>query len=445
MPRRASNDRLRNLLTAAAWTFGGLARAVNIAGAEVGLRLRYDRTAVAHWLTGTQPQGQVPALITEVLTRRLGRRVTLSEIGLDHTDAESDRPDAVDGITALAELTRAGLDPAGHGVLAHTVYQLDAPIVPPWPDTGRRARLDGVQVRLYQKTSVHQADIVQHIARVFAATNHQFGSGHTRVALTAYLAHDVLPRLGTADTEIAHPDLLSATTDLALLTGFVCFDSNDQGLAQRYYRAALDLAVLGRDTVRYAIVLRALSQQACHLGHGVPALGLALAALNAGNGIGPLHTDAFLHAQVSLCYAALGHHDTALTHHRSARDSLSRAVGPSPAFGSYHQGELAYHAASIRAFDGDTAGAITALRIALRHYPIAERRSRVLALTALAERQLDVGLLARACATAHRCLDDYPHVCSGRVTTAMGNLRQRLQHFRGHPAARGFLLRDSTL
>lgn len=443
MPRRANNDRLRNLLTAAGWTFSALARAVNIAGAEVGLRLRYDRTAVAHWLTGAQPQGQVPALIAEVLTRRLGRRVSLCEIGLDHADAQSGRPGTVDGISSLAELAQADLDLVGHGVRTHAVYQLNALVVPPYSDAPRRAGLSNVQVRLVRKAPSHQACIVQHIAQVFAATNHQVGSGHTRKALTAYLVHDVLPRLGTSDTEIAHPDLLSATTDVVLMIGFMCFDSNEHGLAQRYYRAALELAVLGCDPVRYAIVLRALSQQACHLGHGVQALGLALAAAQAGDGVSPLHTDAFLHAQVSLCYAVLGQHDTALTHHRSARSSLGRAIGPPPTFGSYHQGELAYHAASIRTFAGDTAGAITALRSALRYYPIAERRSRILALTALTERQIDAGLLTSAYTTAHRFLDDYPHVCSGRVTTAMETLRQRLQHFRAHPEAHRFLLRSS--
>ncbi|TCO54822.1 hypothetical protein [Actinocrispum wychmicini] len=442
MPPGARNDRLRAMLRATAWTFGGLARAVNIAGAEVGLRLRYDRTAVAHWLSGARPQDQVPALIAEVLTRRLGRRVTLSEIGLYHADGGTDGSGGVDGMVDLAELTRADLDPAGHAVLAHTVYQLDALVVAASPGTARRVRLHR---DLDRTGSLSQPTITQHIAEVFAAANHQFGSGATRTALTAYLVHDVLPRLGTSETEIAHRDLLGAATDLALLIGFMCFDSNENGLAQRYYRTALDLAVLSGDPVRYAVVLRHLSQQACHLGHGVQALGLALTALTAGSGLATPHTSAFLHAQVALCHATLGHHEDAVAHHCSARDSLRDAIGPPPTFGSYHQGELAYHAASILTLDCDTNGAITALHTALRHYPATERRSRLLALAALAERQLDIGLLVHACSTAHRFLDDYPHVFSGRVTTAMDTLRKRLRPLRGHPSARRFLLRGASL
>ncbi|MFD8491837.1 tol-pal system YbgF family protein [Amycolatopsis sp. NPDC059657] len=432
------------MLTAASWTFDSLAHAVNIAGAEAGMRLRYDRTAVAHWLSGTHPQGQVPALIAEVLTRRLGRVVTLFEVGLGHADADSVQRGRIDGTAALAELILTDLDPVGHNLLARSTYQLDTLVVPPWPGSTRQFR-PGIQRRFRPKGPGHQAHIAQHIVGVFAATNHRFGSGHIRNALTAYLAHDILPQLGTSGSETTERELLSAATDLTLLIGFVCFDSNEHGLAQRYYRATLELAVLSGDPIRYAIVLRALSQQACYLGHGAPALRLAFAALTAANGIAPQHTNAFLHAQVSLCYATLGDHHSALAHYQSARDSLSLAVGPPPTFGSYHQGELAYHAASIRAFDGDTSGAITALRTALRHYPTAERRSRVLTLGTLAERQLDLGQLAYACATAYRFLDNYPHVCSGRASTALYALHERLQQFRDHPAARKLLRHASTL
>lgn len=47
----ARNARRRALSTTAEWSYDNLARAVNNAGADTGLRLRYDRTAVAHWLS----------------------------------------------------------------------------------------------------------------------------------------------------------------------------------------------------------------------------------------------------------------------------------------------------------------------------------------------------------------------------------------------------------
>lgn len=416
---------------------------MNTAGAEAGLRLHYDRTAVAHWISGSRPQGQVPALIAEVLTRRLGRPVTMSEIGLDDSDATKTlHSDSAGGITALIELAQNDLNPASHDILARSIYRLDALAVPPYPVPGRALHhADVVQHRAQQGILTHQSSLAHHVAAVFAAASHQFGSGHIRTALTVFLAHDVLPTLAASDTEIAHRELLGAAADLALLIGFMCFDSNEHGLAQRYYRTAIDLAVLRHDAVRYAIGLRAISQQACHLRHAPQALRLALAALTTGSDLAPPHTNAFLHAQVSLCYATVGDRAAALAHHHSARDSLSRATSKPPPFGAYHRGELAYHAAAIRTFSGDTFGAITSLNSALRHYPAAERRSRALALAALAERQLDVGLLSHACNTAYRFLDEYPRLCSGRVTTAMRTLGSRLQQFRSDPAARGLLLK----
>lgn len=56
----------------------------NELGAERGLRLRYDRTAVVPWLSGTRPCPLAPELIAEAFTCRLGRRITVAdtELGL---------------------------------------------------------------------------------------------------------------------------------------------------------------------------------------------------------------------------------------------------------------------------------------------------------------------------------------------------------------------------
>ncbi|ANN20028.1 hypothetical protein SD37_33435 [Amycolatopsis orientalis] len=441
MPRRARNDRLRALLTTAQWSYDNLARTVNMAGAESGLRLRYDRTAVAHWLSGSCPRAEVVLLIAEVLTRRLGRPVTRTELGFAVTMAEEEAAGSAGALTVLADLVRTDLSVVGRGRLARSVYRLDVLAVPMWPE---RAAEDRRHDRPTWRTS-GTVGMAQHMVRVFAAANHQFGSGHARTALTTYLADDILPQLAGGNSDADHHELLGSVLDLTLLTGFACFDSNEHGLGQQYYRIALDLAVLILDPVRYAIVLRALSLQACHLGHGTAALGLALAALTVGDRHVEPHTSAFLHAQVSLSYAVLGRSQAALAAHQRARENLRRATGARPVFGSYNRGELNYHAASIHVFDGDIAGAVTALRRALRHYPPGERRSLALTLAELAERQLDLGLLSRACTVTHRFLDVYPGLRSGRVTAALEDLRKRLQTFGRHPEARVLIQRCAAV
>ncbi|MEU1086507.1 regulator [Streptomyces sp. NPDC005892] len=77
------NRRLAALIAEAGFSHAGLARRVDQLGLEHGLDLRYDKTSVTRWLRGQQPRGTTPALIAEVFTRRLGRRLTAQDLGLD--------------------------------------------------------------------------------------------------------------------------------------------------------------------------------------------------------------------------------------------------------------------------------------------------------------------------------------------------------------------------
>ncbi|MFF2011438.1 regulator [Streptomyces sp. NPDC058195] len=82
-PQRTPNRRLAALITEAGFSNAGLARRVDQLGLEHGLDLRYDKTSVTRWLRGQQPRGTTPALIAEVFTRRLGRRLSAQDLGLD--------------------------------------------------------------------------------------------------------------------------------------------------------------------------------------------------------------------------------------------------------------------------------------------------------------------------------------------------------------------------
>ncbi|MEY9963621.1 hypothetical protein ABIA33_001654 [Streptacidiphilus sp. MAP12-16] len=80
---RSHNGRLAGLIEEAGFSHAGLARRVDQLGLEHGLDLRYDKTSVTRWLRGQQPRGATPALIAEVFTRRLGRRLSAQDLGLD--------------------------------------------------------------------------------------------------------------------------------------------------------------------------------------------------------------------------------------------------------------------------------------------------------------------------------------------------------------------------
>jgi hypothetical protein len=126
--QRSQNQRLSALIEEAGFSHAGLARRVDQLGIEHGLDLRYDKTSVTRWLRGQQPRGATPALIAEVFTRRLGRRLTAQDLGLDACApvyaglefAESPA-EAVDIVSSMwrkdtgahSELRRIAFTPAG--------------------------------------------------------------------------------------------------------------------------------------------------------------------------------------------------------------------------------------------------------------------------------------------------------------------------------------------
>src|SRR3954465_4871991 len=75
------NTLLDAILDEAGISHAGLAAHVNEAGRARGMTLRYEHTAVARWLKGQRPRGQVPGLICGVLGERVPRALPLDDIG----------------------------------------------------------------------------------------------------------------------------------------------------------------------------------------------------------------------------------------------------------------------------------------------------------------------------------------------------------------------------
>ncbi|MBQ0985129.1 regulator [Streptomyces sp. F63] len=128
IPQRIPNRRLAALIAEAGFSNAGLARRVDQLGLEHGLDLRYDKTSVTRWLRGQQPRGTTPALIAEVFTRRLGRRLTAQDLGLDacapvyagleFAETPAEAVDIVSGLWrkdsgSHAELRKIAFTPAG--------------------------------------------------------------------------------------------------------------------------------------------------------------------------------------------------------------------------------------------------------------------------------------------------------------------------------------------
>ncbi|UUU38924.1 hypothetical protein [Streptomyces sp. NBC_00162] len=434
MAKREPNGRLRTLLTDARWSGQDFARAVNGVAAETGLTLRYDRTSISHWLAGTRPPAHVVALAAEALSRRTGRRISPADTGLA-------RPAGVGaGVRAR---DRPGTEPHGADALALLgeipVYS-SAWRPPGWPPPGPA----GAPARSSGRIGAEHVEAAEAVLPVFRNADMMFGSGLARPALTRYLATTVAPWLRAGAAPAVRHRLLGCAARLAYTAGFLCFDGNQQGVAQAYYRAGLRLGQEAGDPGCWAPVLRAMSVQAHHLGHRKQAWELAEAAAREAGRLPALQA-AFVTGQLAVAEAACGDRRAAVAHLAEAERLLERTDGQRAAIGDYHHAALAHQQAEALAALGDARGAITALGTSLRRRPPGERRARAVTLARLAELQLNQGHVERACATWHEMLDAVPQLDSARVDDALRRLRGRLQPVRGNRTARALLARACAL
>ncbi|WP_256725781.1 tetratricopeptide repeat protein [Streptomyces sp. IMTB 2501] len=426
MTKREPNVALGRLLAESHWTHRQFARTVNRVGTETGTPLRYDESAVSHWLGGTVPRAAVRACILEALSRRLGRPVTHAEAGLpvpcDHS------PTAADTVEGLIDLGRQDMDPSRRSVLGAGLFSV-ALTIPGWPDVIGRAQ--AVQSGHASRIGMNEVDMVIAMTERVSELDDQFGGRHARPMAATFMVNTVASYLRAEAPEDVRKAMLSAASDLLYVTGYMAVDEGLHGLAQRYYVKALELAGASEDHLTYCTTLRGMSVQAVDLCHGPKAMELADAAAAASPKAGP-RMRAFLAGQQAHAAAQTGDRSGALRYIREAEAAMDRAESRGKAFGSYDPAALNYHISQVRYELGDVPGAIAAMHESDKVRYSVYRRARVRHRATLAERQLEIGHLEAACTTWHQALDDYPMVQSGRaddrIKTMFGLLRPHLKN-----------------
>ncbi|EST23594.1 hypothetical protein, partial [Streptomyces roseochromogenus] len=340
--QRTPNRQLAALIAEAGFSNAGLARRVDQLGLEHGLDLRYDKTSVTRWLRGQQPRGTTPALIAEVFTRRLGRRLTAQDLGLDACapvyaglEFAATPVEAVDIVSGLwrkdsgshAELRKIAFTPAGLVVPSRDwligkpddkVAREPAARVPPQGRSapakpqGRQALVIPPRARGQAERApghrVTNGDInaLRSVGELFRTLDDRFGGGHARQALVRYLEHECEPMLRGSYDEQTGRRLFGAAADLTRLAGWTSYDIAAHGLAQRYFVQALRLAQAAGDRAYGSYVLVTMSRQAVYLGHGREAMQLARVAQQGMGTGGPPVVQALLHACEARAHGVLG-------------------------------------------------------------------------------------------------------------------------------------------
>ncbi|WP_240107164.1 hypothetical protein [Streptomyces sp. MUM 203J] len=425
---RTPNEALTRLMAEAGVGNAQLARRVNTVGAELGLRLHYDKSTVSHWLKGSVPKAEARPAVTEALGRLVGRPVVAAELGWG-----AEAPGTRDVAAGVMELSRADMDPSRRGVLGAGLYSATL-LVPSFQEVlagraeaaeaGRTVRIGAGDVETVRRMTVKVAEILDEI-----------GAGHARPMAAAFLANTVGAYLKASGPEHVRRDMRAAAADLVYLTGWMAMYEERQGLGQRYYLEALALAGEAEDHVTYCRTLRGMSLQASHLGYGARALELADAAAEAAPAAGP-RLVAFLRGQQAHGSAMVGDRHGALARLRETEGALARADNRRDAVGGYDEAAYFFHEAHVRWSLGDGEGSVRSLRRSNAARSAEERQGRLHCLGVIAERQFRMRHVEAACATWHAFLDDHVTLSSARGDAHLTAMLRALPAYRGLGAVR---------
>jgi hypothetical protein len=443
------NELLAALLDEAACSRSALARDIRILATARGIKdVRCDHVDIGRWLNGMVPRGEKPALIAEALGRRLGRALSLSDLGfaggqpLTLALSFSESRDATIRTSRMlwtedlkrSEFLRVAVS-AGTLTNPMARWLVSPPADPPYGTSGsRRVGADDVAA-------------VRATLHMFEGLDHQFGGGHARTAAVQYLADAVTPLLHASYTDAIGRELFSVAAQFTYKTGAMAYDVGLHGLARRYFVQALSLAHASGDRPLGGKVLALMSHQANYLGEYQEAVDLArAAALGAGSQATP-QVRAMYAAMEARGLASIGDKRACLRMMKQAEVNFAQASGTDEPdwIGYFDQAEL----------QDELAHCFTALRaprdaehhanLALGQSSDLHPRSRTFCRISLATSYLDAGDVPRACDTAIEAVAAAGRIKSARVRKYVRVFDRRLNDFGRQRSISDFRERARTL
>ena len=433
MRRHPRNAALQQLITGAGVTYEALARDVNRVAAENGDRyLRTNRSAVAQWVAGVQPKPATARYLVEALTRRLGRPISVADLGLASDQTGLPEPAAADPVTAITVLGRADVD--RRTLINNMVYSISALLVP-LTGPGPAARAAAVRSRPTLTAGEADVEAVRGVLAAFNSADERLGGGHGRSAVVEYLTTDVAGYLrGRFATGTIRGSMFGLAAQLAYLAGWKAHDLGRTGLAQRYYLHAADLA-RESSPAQVAYCMRILAHQAMDLDHSQHCVELADAALLLTKDRVDADTESLFWLTAARAHAASGSPRQARAMLTRAERVLNRSRGdaspPWVSLGGSAQARLANHTGKTLRALGDLAAAEKQFAQAARCWNrTTHPRIHALTLTELADAQCARGAVEKACQTWNQAMEEMAGIRSARTREAVKAMRKHLASYR---------------
>lgn len=398
-----------------------------------------DRSHIAHWIRGVRPQGRTPHILSEALSRGLGRVVTPADIGLG-ADDDGDvplPPWEAETLTALADLGSTDMDMDRRQILVNSAFSVAGLALPTdawWQDRRDRARTR----RPGTQTLVTPEDVqsVREMTAFFSRRDQQRGGRSGRLALVAYLRSEVTAYLnGRFPSEHVRTQMMTAAGEATYLAGWTAFDAGEHAIAQRYFRSALQLAAEADDAPLAGHIFRAMAHQALDLNHSRQALDLATASLDTKRySLATPREKALLGVVHARALATDGQNTAATAALTRAEDDLRAADGAADEperVWFFGEASLAHESARTLAVLGDLPGAERELRRSVRTRKAAPfRRTHAVTLYYLGNIQVRQGHLDAAMASWEESLTAMGGVRSGRTRDAALGIRRALGPYR---------------
>lgn len=311
------NALLDALLDEAGMSHAGLAARINTA---VGRR--YDHTAVGRWMKGERPRGQVPDVICTLLGSKLGRPLTLDDIGMGKPGS-TPAPTALAGFVDRATALWRSDQRQRSDVQAAPAVVGTAAVMPVWEWENPPEDAD---VSRPGATRVGAADVeMLRAARTrYEQMYRSAGGVATRARIVTFLTEHTAPLVRGSYTDAVGRDLLRAAGGLAAVAGICAYDSDAQGLAQRYFHQALRLAKASGDRAFGGYVIALLVNQTIYLRDYRQAVAFAEAGVRSAGPYASAALATDLHAMQAKAYARMGDIPSAHLAMSRAEDAAGR-------------------------------------------------------------------------------------------------------------------------
>ncbi|MFF0200420.1 hypothetical protein [Streptomyces sp. NPDC005017] len=331
------NTRLSDLFGLAGWSKGELARLVNRQAVAMGHpQLSTDTSRVRRWIDmGEIPRDPVPRVLAALFTERLGRVVTIEDLGLvrhgragkrqgggiqEHPDGVPWAPERTAAV--LTEFTgmdlmlnRRGLVGAGAALAAgsalssamHNWLHTDPALSADAPVLDNPLHADPAGFDRYEAAPIGSQEIeeLERSVEVFRAWDAARGGGLQRKAVVGQL-NEVGGMLAYHHPPHLQRRLWGVAANLAVLAGWMSHDVGLEPTAQKYFVIAAHAAREGGDRPRAGEALSRAARQMVHLGRPGDALDLMkLAQSGSGERVLP-RTKAMFHTIEAWAQASMG-------------------------------------------------------------------------------------------------------------------------------------------